>query len=135
VSLASRASVRLAVLGAVLGFCAVAAGAMGAHALRERLIGDALEWWRTAAQYAQIHAVAAIAVATSSAADRSAVLRASAAAFLAGIVVFSGTLFVMALGGPRWLGAITPLGGLFLLAGWAALAVGAWQARGRATSG
>ncbi len=90
---------------AVLGFLGVAFGAFGAHALKGKV--DA-ELWRTAVSYQMWHVLAAMLVAAPLAKNL----------FLAGVVVFSGTLYALALGGPRWLGAITPLGGLLLLAGW-----------------
>jgi uncharacterized membrane protein YgdD (TMEM256/DUF423 family) len=118
-------------VGALLGFVAVAAGAMGAHALRERLDVQALEWWKTAAQYAQIHAAVIVAIALGSRQPRARVLGVAWVAFAIGIAVFSGTLCAMALGGPRWLGAVTPIGGLCLLGGWLALGFAGWRARGR----
>lgn len=109
-------------LGGMLGFVGVACGAMGAHALRERIDAAALDWWKTGAQYAQIHAVLCVAVALAVPPPRPRLIRIVCAALVLGIVIFSGTLWVMALGGPRWLGAVTPLGGLSLLAAWLALA-------------
>lgn len=119
----------VAAIGAVLGFVGVAAGAMGAHALRDRIDPGALEWWKTGAQYTLVHAVMIAALGVSGAVDRVRIWGTAAVAFVIGVAIFGGTLFAMALGGPRWLGAVTPLGGLSLLAGWAALALGAWQAR------
>jgi uncharacterized membrane protein YgdD (TMEM256/DUF423 family) len=118
--------------GALFGLFGVAAGALGAHGLKARLGPDALEWWRTAAHYAQVHAVVLVALAlgTRGAARRPAIVRVAALAFSLGIAIFSGTLVAMALGGPRMLGAVTPIGGLGLLVGWAALAVHALSARG-----
>ena len=117
------------VTGALFGLAGVAAGALGAHGLKDRLDPAALEWWRTAAHYAQIHAVVLVALALASPGRRSAILRVAALAFAVGIALFSGTLVAMALGGPRTLGAVTPLGGLGLLVGWAALALHALTAR------
>jgi uncharacterized membrane protein YgdD (TMEM256/DUF423 family) len=118
-------------VGALFGFVGVAAGAMGAHALRSRLDAQALDWWKTAAQYGQIHAAVIVAMAIGTARPRSKVLQVAWVAFAIGIAVFSGTLGAMALGGPRWLGAVTPLGGVCLLAGWLALAFAALRARPR----
>lgn len=111
------------VVGAVCGFLGVALGAFGAHGLKARASAEALAWWQTAAQYHLVHAVALVAVGLLRAQSG----RGDAAgwAFLAGILVFSGTLYAMALGAPRVLGAVTPLGGLALLAGWALLALAA----------
>lgn len=122
------------VTGALFGLAGVAAGALGAHGLKTRLDPTALEWWRTAAQYAQIHAVVLVAIGLATPERRSAVLRVAALAFAVGIAIFSGTLVAMALGGPRTLGAVTPLGGLGLLAGWAALAVHGVSARRGSTT-
>lgn len=111
-----------ALIGGLLGFVAVAAGAFGAHALRGRLTPDDLATFETAARYQMFHALALLAAAW--AAGRWPGTAASAAGwlFLAGTVVFSGSLYLLVLTGQRWLGAVTPLGGLTLLAGWLALA-------------
>jgi uncharacterized membrane protein YgdD (TMEM256/DUF423 family) len=121
---------------AITGFFAVALGAFGAHGLKSRLadapdVARRLEWWDTASHYHLIHALALGVLAL--AVDRvdPAWLRRSALATLAGIALFSGSLYVMALTGvTRW-GAVTPIGGLGLLAGWALFAVGALRARPR----
>ena len=108
-------------LGALSALIAVAAGAFGAHALRERLAPDMLAIFETGARYQMYHALGLLAVAW-------AVGRwpgpAGAAGwlFVAGTVLFSGSLYLLALTGHRWLGAITPLGGLAFILGWAALA-------------
>ena len=108
-------------LAALSGFLSVAAGAFAAHNLTDPL---AKEWMRTGANYEGMHALAALlAVLLLPQPPRA---RLPAALFLSGSVVFSGTLYAMALGAPHWLGAITPLGGLSLLGGWATLA---WMAR------
>ena len=112
-------------IAALLGLTGVAAGAFGAHGLRESLSEEMLEIWRTGAHYQQIHAVAALAVALPEGFDRG---RATAVVlFAGGIIVFAGTLYALALGGPRILGAVTPLGGLALMAGWAAVGVSSWR--------
>lgn len=109
----------------VSGFIAVALGAFGAHGLQSRL-GDVadgakrLGWWQTAAQYHLLHALALGLVAVLVVQLPRA--RFAGMAFVLGTLLFSGSLYVMALGGPRWLGAVTPLGGLGFLAGWAVLA-------------
>ncbi len=109
-------------IGALFGFLAVALGAMGAHALSCRLAPDRLALYETAARYQMYHALALLAVAW--AADRfpSGAVSAAGWAFVAGILIFSGTVYALAFGAPRWLGAITPIGGLCFLAGWALLA-------------
>lgn len=107
-------------LGALFGALGVAAGAFGAHALRARLDPGALEVFRTAAHYQMLHALALFAVAWAMGSDA----RWGAAAgwlFTAGILLFSGSLYGLALGGPRGLGLVTPLGGVAFLAGWACL--------------
>ncbi len=110
------------VIGAVFGFLAVALGAMGAHALSGRLAPDRLALYETAARYQMYHALALLAVAW--AADRFPGGAAAGAgwAFVAGILIFSGTVYALAFGAPRWLGAVTPIGGLCFLAGWLLLA-------------
>jgi uncharacterized membrane protein YgdD (TMEM256/DUF423 family) len=97
---------------ALSGAVAVAAGAFGAHGAS----GDAAEWLKTGATYQMIHAVAALAVA-----DRIGA-RGPALLFLTGAAIFAFTLYAMALGAPRWFGAITPIGGAGLIAGWLWLA-------------
>jgi uncharacterized membrane protein YgdD (TMEM256/DUF423 family) len=102
----------------VLGFLGVALGAFGAHMLKSRLSPDMLAIWQTAVLYHLIHAGVLFALALygrTSGAD----IRFGAFAFAAGIVVFSGSLYTLALTGIKVLGAVTPLGGLAFLAGWA----------------
>ena len=116
---------------AVLGFLAVALGAFGAHGLQKHLSSavDAaarMEWWKTAALYHLTHALALALAAGHFGGERAG--RIACAAFIAGIALFSGSLYVMTLAGTRWLGAITPIGGLAMLIGWAALTVAAWSA-------
>jgi len=105
------------VLGAISGLCSVALGAFGAHALKARLSPELLTVFETGARYQMFHALALLFVATLAP-------RASIAGwlFVAGTVLFSGSLYGLALTGVRWLGAITPFGGLCFIAGWAALA-------------
>ena len=112
-------------LGALSGGLAVAAGAFGAHGLRGRLSPDLMAVFETAARYLMYQALALIALAA--VAGRLVGRGAEVAGwlFVVGTVIFSGSLYLLALGGPRWLGAVTPLGGLCFLVGWAALA---WSA-------
>jgi uncharacterized membrane protein YgdD (TMEM256/DUF423 family) len=137
------------VVGAVSGFLAVACGAFGAHGLKARVAEPALAWWNTAAHYQLTHALALVAVgvwgrrrprssdvgpeergdARLHAGPESVAANAAGWAFLLGSAVFCGSLYAMTLGAPRWFGAITPVGGVLLLAGWALLA---WAARGLA---
>ena len=111
------------VAGALLAAAAVGAGAFGAHALADRLSAARLATWETAARYHLIHAVALVLLGALSARWPAPLLTVSAWLFTVGIVIFGGTVYALALGGPRWLGAITPLGGLSLIAGWIVLAV------------
>jgi uncharacterized membrane protein YgdD (TMEM256/DUF423 family) len=110
-------------LGCMFGLTGVAAGAFGAHALRARLPADLLAVWETAARYQLIHALALLVVALAASRAASGAVTAAGWLFTAGIVLFSGSLYALALSGVRVLGAITPLGGVCLLAGWAALAL------------
>lgn len=117
-------------LGAVSALVAVAAGAFGAHALRDRLSAAMLDVWQTGAAYQMYHALALLAVAIVLArfsVDGSAWLTAAGWLFVAGTLLFSGSLYTLALSGITWLGAITPLGGVAFLLGWAALAIGVWR--------
>lgn len=109
--------------GAALAALAVMAGAFGAHALKERLTPDMLTVWETAARYHMYHALALLAV--SYAGSRWPTRLAVTAGWLmvAGIVLFSGSLYAMALTDVRILGAITPFGGLCMIAGWICLAL------------
>jgi len=109
-------------LGALSGLLAVGAGAFGAHALRERLSPDMLAVFETGARYQMYHALALLAAAWAVGRWPGGATLAAGWLFVAGTVVFCGSLYLLALTGHRWLGAITPLGGLAFLAGWAALA-------------
>jgi uncharacterized membrane protein YgdD (TMEM256/DUF423 family) len=119
----------LLTLAGAFGFAAVALGAFGAHGLRERLSPPMLEIYRTGVLYHLVHALVVLAVAL--AADRLRRPRVAAGLFCAGIAIFSGTLYLLAITGRTWLGAVTPIGGVLLLAGWAALIVESFG-RGRA---
>lgn len=111
--------------GAAMAFLGVAAGAFGTHALQARLAPDRLATWELATRYQMIHALALLGVAWASTHWERFPATLAGGAMLSGIVVFSGTLYALALGAPRWFGAITPIGGVALLVGWAAAAVGA----------
>ncbi len=110
----------------LLGFSAVAIGAFGAHGLRGRLSPAMLEIYRTGALYHLVHAVAVLGIAL--AGERLRRGRLILTLFTAGIVVFAGSLYALALTGVRALGAVTPLGGLLLLAAWALVALEAISA-------
>lgn len=109
-------------LGAVLAALAVAAGAFGAHGLESRLSADHLNTYQTAARYHMYHALALPAVGYAAQRWGGPFVTASGWLFVAGIVLFSGALYALALSGMKWLGAVAPLGGVCLLAGWACLA-------------
>ncbi|MHB8875441.1 MAG: DUF423 domain-containing protein [Myxococcaceae bacterium] len=130
------ANVRLfLVLGAVNGFISVAAGAFGAHALRTRLSPELQAVFETGARYQMFHALALVGVAWVVSVRPSALASAAGFAMLAGIVLFSGSLYALALSGVRGLGAVTPLGGLSFLAGWGLLAAAAFSSGPAPTGG
>lgn len=104
------------VLAALSGALAVAAGAFAAHGAS----GQAAEWLKTGGHYQLIHAVAALVAVRMGE-------RVSPWLFVVGGAVFAGTLYLMAFGAPHWLGAITPIGGAALIAGWICLAITAWR--------
>ncbi|NTX04377.1 MULTISPECIES: DUF423 domain-containing protein [Myxococcus] len=116
------------VLGAVNAFLSVAAGAFGAHALKARLPPDLLVIFETGARYHMYHALGLLAVGLLALLRPSSLLNGAGWAMLVGIVLFSGSLYALALSGVRVLGAVTPLGGLGFLAGWALFAIAAWRA-------
>ena len=118
-----------ALIAAVFGFLGVAAGAFGAHALRARLTPEDLAIFETAARYQMYHALALLAVALAAARWPAAGWARCAALFGAGIVLFSGSLYALALSGVRGLGAVTPLGGGCWLAAWLWLALIGWRTR------
>jgi len=114
-----------ALAGSISAFIAVAAGAFGAHALRARLGPDLLAVFETGSRYQMYHALALFAVAIAAVRWPDSPARVAGWLFITGTVLFSGSLYALALTGTRWLGAITPLGGLCFLAGWASLAYAA----------
>jgi uncharacterized membrane protein YgdD (TMEM256/DUF423 family) len=115
-------------LASISGMLAVAFGAFGAHALKSRLDDYSLGVFETAVQYHFYHSLALLAVGVIALSQpQTAMLRSSGWLFLIGIVVFSGSLYLLSISGVRWLGAITPLGGLAFIAGWACLAATGWK--------
>jgi uncharacterized membrane protein YgdD (TMEM256/DUF423 family) len=110
-------------LGAIFGFLAVAAGAFGAHGLRERLSPHMLDVFETGAHYQLVHALALLAVGLIAMQRSSVMLTVAGLCFVAGILLFSGSLYALALSGITKLGMITPIGGIAFLAGWLALAL------------
>ena len=116
-------------LGSVLSGLSVALGAFGAHALRERLDERMLANFETGARYQMYHALALMSVAWDVSRFPDSQMPVIAGwLFVAGIVLFSGSLYLMALTGQRWLGAVTPFGGVAFIAGWACLLLAALRA-------
>jgi uncharacterized membrane protein YgdD (TMEM256/DUF423 family) len=115
-------------VGAVSALISVAAGAFGAHALRERLSLEEKVIFEIGARYQMYHALAMVAVGILSELRSSRRLAWAGVFFLIGTVVFSGSLYALSLSGLRGFGAITPLGGASLLAGWGMLAAARWRA-------
>lgn len=112
----------LTVIASALGFLGVALGAFGAHGMSGRFTPESRGWWETATLYLLVHAVAVFAASLS---GRTGLFSTGGWVMVFGALIFSGTLYAMALGAPRWFGAITPIGGLGLLAGWALFAFAA----------
>ena len=112
--------------GSVSAFIGVALGAFAAHGLKARLPADLLAVFETGVRYQMYHALALFAAAWAQSRWPGMLAGASGWLFVAGTVLFSGSLYVLALSGVRWLGAVTPFGGLAFLAGWLCLAAAAW---------
>ncbi len=118
----------LLVAAGLLGALGVVAGAFGAHALRGQLDPALMSAFETGVQYHLLHSIALLGVAWLASRSPGAASATAGWAFVAGIVLFSGSLYLLALGGPRWLGPITPLGGAAFIIGWVAVAVAGWRA-------
>jgi uncharacterized membrane protein YgdD (TMEM256/DUF423 family) len=114
--------------GAVLGFVGVSVGAFGAHALRRRMPEERIALLRTGVEYQLWHATASIVAAIVAARLSTDVATAAGWCFVAGVIMFSGSLYGLALTGQRWWGVVTPIGGVTLLAGWVLLALAAIRA-------
>ena len=114
---------------AVFGLLAVMAGAAGTHALRDTLDAGALRTFETAARFQMYHALALLAVGILSMRLQTRVLTVSAAIFALGILLFSGSLYILALSGIGIFGAIAPIGGVSLMAGWASLVLAALRSK------
>ena len=122
-------------IAAILGGLAVAAGAFASHALKEKLTERSLEIFETGARYQMYHALALLLVGllcssgfqTFSSESPPSTLVAAGIAFIVGIIVFSGSLYALSLTNIKWLGAITPVGGVAFMVGWGCLAIAAWN--------
>lgn len=117
-------------IAAISGFFSVVIGAFAAHGLKKMLTPEMIDIVKTGVQYQMYHALALLIVASLLRYKPSTPgLKASGWAFILGSLMFSGSLYALALGGPRWLGPITPLGGLCFLVGWALLAIVGWRTK------
>ncbi len=114
-------------LGSMLLFLAVGLGAFGAHALRARLSADMLQVFETGVRYHFYHSLALFVVAWLSESHPSQWITAAGVALTFGVLVFSGSLYVLSISGVKWWGAVTPIGGLGFLVGWLLLAVGSFR--------
>ena len=123
----SLVSHRWIAAGALSAFVAVAAGAFGAHALRGSLTPELHDVFETAARYQMYHALGLLAVGWIAGESPTRTAGVAGLLFVAGTILFSGSLYAMSLSGARWFGAITPIGGVALLGGWLALAWACWQ--------
>ena len=123
---------RFFALGSLSALIGVAAGAFGAHALKTRLPPELLIAFETGVRYQLVHSLALLAVAWAVVRWPGRATTSAGVLFLAGIVLFSGSLYALALTGSRTLGIVTPFGGVAFIAGWASLAWGAWRTQPRA---
>jgi uncharacterized membrane protein YgdD (TMEM256/DUF423 family) len=115
-------------LASFSGMLAVVLGAFGAHALKDKLDAYSLGVFETAVQYHFYHSFALLVVGVIALSQpQTVMLKSSGYLFILGLVVFSGSLYLLSITGVRWLGAITPLGGLALIGGWACLAATGWK--------
>ena len=115
------------IAGSVSAFLGVALGAFAAHGLKTKLPPDMFNIFEVGVRYHMYHALALLAVAWASTRWPGGSITAAGWLFLAGTIIFSGSLYLLSLSGMRWLGAITPIGGLAFLLGWLLLAWGAWH--------
>jgi len=118
----------LVVTAAVLLMIGVAAGAFGAHGLKRIVDTDMLAIWHTAVLYQLVHGLGMLLLALLAAQIGAPLLGAAGAVMLAGVLIFSGSLYVLVLTGTKWLGAITPIGGMAFIVAWAMVAWAAWRA-------
>jgi len=115
------------VAGTILAFLAVAFGAFAAHSLKARLSSDDRSIWETGARYQMYHALALLGVAYAAQRWGGGFTTAAGWLFVVGVVLFSGSLYLLSTSGIKVLGAVTPLGGLCFLSGWVCLAIAAWR--------
>lgn len=115
------------IAGSLSAFLAVALGAFAAHGLKSKLEPEMLNIFEVGARYQMYHALALLAVAWASTRWPGASVNGAGWLFIAGTIIFSGSLYLLSLTGLRWLGAITPIGGLAFLLGWLLLAWAAWR--------
>jgi uncharacterized membrane protein YgdD (TMEM256/DUF423 family) len=115
------------IAGSLSAFIAVALGAFAAHGLKNKLPADMLNIFETGVRYQMYHALALLAVGGAYSRWPGGGLATAGWLFIAGTVVFSGTLYFLSLAGPRWLGAVTPIGGVAFLLGWIVLAWSSWR--------
>lgn len=116
-------------IGSILGAVAVGTGAFGAHGLKNLVSPQMIDTWEKAVRYQMFHALAflALAWAISHWPAQERLFSLGGWFFLAGVVLFSGSLYILVLSGLKWLGAITPLGGVAFVAGWICLVIAAWR--------
>ena len=114
-------------VGAAFGLLAVVAGAAGVHALRDTIDADALNTFETAVRFQMFHALALLAIGSLSGRWTSGLVDAAGWLFIAGVLIFSGSLYILAITGIGVFGAIAPIGGLCLMSGWAMLIIGAMR--------
>lgn len=122
----ARRSARLFALGAVVMALAVALGAFGAHGLKSHTDAAGLATWETAVRYQAWHGLALLALALAGELMSARGQKAAAWCFGVGVLIFSGSLYILVLSGLKWLGAITPIGGVAMIAGWLVVCVSAW---------
>jgi uncharacterized membrane protein YgdD (TMEM256/DUF423 family) len=118
---------RFLIIAAISGMLLVMLGAFGAHVLETRLPPSHLIWWQKAVNYQGLHTLALLAVGLLGLRHAGRALQIAGWLFVAGMLLFSGSLYLLALGGLRGLGMITPLGGLAFIGGWLSLAIAAWR--------
>jgi uncharacterized membrane protein YgdD (TMEM256/DUF423 family) len=114
-------------VGSISAFLAVALGAFAAHGLKNKLTPEMFNAFEVGVRYQMYHALALLAVAWASTRWPGSAVNAAGWSFIAGTIIFSGSLYLLSLAGPRWLGAVTPIGGAAFLLGWLLLAWGAWR--------